>query len=458
MYKINAFDWQSEYKTILLNGGFDIVLGNPPYVQLQTMEANIKNYYSSKYQAKSMVDIYQLFYEKALDLLNPRGIIGFITSNKWMRAGYGEATRKLFTEKANIHGIIDLGGGVFESATVDTNIIFYNKIPIEERILTFPARFPLKIRLQAKAIKPINYRKPIEELKNLVLNDDSVIILDGNAWIIANKSQATILEKMNKVDKPLKDWDITINSGIKTGFNEAFIIDGATKDRLIAEDEKSAEIIKPLLKGRDIKKHYYEFADKWLIVTLPALKLNINNYPAIKKHLKSFGKRLHQTGEKGSRKKTNNKWFETQDSIAYYEDFEKPKIIFNKASQTNSFYLDLNKYYGDVTTYIINTQNNHYIIAILNSRFFEFTYANFFAGGGIEGELTLFTLKEFPISVPSEEQEKKLVKLVDNIIAVKNKMATIENPHEKEIYERQALGIDASIDAIVYGLYNFIRG
>ena len=127
---------------------------------------------------------------------------------------------------------------------------------------------------------------------------------------------------------PLKDWDINIYRGILTGYNEAFIIDGKKKDELIAEDPKSAEIIRPLLRGRDIKRYSREFADLHLITTFPSLKIDIEKYPAVKQHLMSFGyNRLRQTGDIGARKKTNNQWFETQDSISYWEDFSRQKIV-----------------------------------------------------------------------------------------------------------------------------------
>lgn len=149
-----------------------------------------------------------------------------------------------------------------------------------------------------------------------------------NSWCILNPIERSIKEKIEKIGVPLKDWDIKIYRGILTGCNEAFIIDGATKDALIAQDPKSAEIIRPILRGRDIKRYSYDFADKWLITTFPSKHYNIDDYPAIKNYLLSFGKeKLEQSGKKdiggikgnNARKRTNNKWFETQDTIAYWD-------------------------------------------------------------------------------------------------------------------------------------------
>ena len=149
------------------------------------------------------------------------------------------------------------------------------------------------------------------------------------SWVILSSLEQSIRSKIELVGTPLKDWDIDIYRGVLTGYNEAFIIDSETKEKLIKEDSKSAEIIRPLLRGRDIKRYGYQFADLYLITTFPSLKINIDQYPAVKQHLMDFGyDRLKQTGETGSRKKTNNQWFETQDSISYWEDYWKSNGFF----------------------------------------------------------------------------------------------------------------------------------
>ena len=153
---------------------------------------------------------------------------------------------------------------------------------------------------------------------------------NNDSWVILNSIEQNIKAKIEAIGKPLKDWDIQINYGIKTGCNEAFMISGEKKKELIAKDPKSAEIIRPILRGRDIKRYSYNFADLWLIATFPSKHYDIDEYPAIKEYLLTFGiERLEQTGKTHnidgikikSRKKTNNKWFETQDSISYWEEF-----------------------------------------------------------------------------------------------------------------------------------------
>ncbi len=155
-------------------------------------------------------------------------------------------------------------------------------------------------------------------------------IFSSESWVVLSEIEQRIKDKIEAVGTPLKDWNINIYRGILTGYNEAFIIDGKKKEELIAKDPKSAEIIRPLLRGRDIKRYSYEFADLYLITTFPSLKIDIEEFLAVKTHLLSFGyDRLKQTGDIGSRKKTNNKWFETQDSIGYWDPTYRQKKFNN---------------------------------------------------------------------------------------------------------------------------------
>ena len=216
---------------------------------------------------------------------------------------------------------------------------------------------------------------------------------DGSSWAILSPIERSIKAKIEKYGVPLKDWDVSINYGVKTGLNEAFIIDGKIKDRLIAQDPRSAEIIRPILRGRDIKRYGYTFADKWIIATFPALNLDIDDYPAIRDYLLTFDKRvLAQTGEKNidgikgknARKKTGNKWFETQDQIAYWSLFAQPKIVWGELARTGTaFCYDEQSYFVSNTGYILTfreTSKNHEqdvktllsVLCVLNSRLMLF--------------------------------------------------------------------------------------
>ena len=203
--------------------------------------------------------------------------------------------------------------------------------------------------------------------------------------MILSDIEQRIKAKIEAIGTPLKDWDIQINYGIKTGFNDAFIINGEKKAELIAQDPKSAEIIRPILRGRDIKRYGYEFADLYIITTFPSLKIDIESYPAVKQHLLSFGyDRLKQTGDKGARKKTNNKWFETQDSISYWEDFYKQKIMYSEIVKEPQFYLDnKGEFFAEATSFIMTGSNLDYLYNLLHSKIITYFFKTFYAGGGL---------------------------------------------------------------------------
>ena len=206
---------------------------------------------------------------------------------------------------------------------------------------------------------------------------------NSDSWVILSSIEQSIKRKIEAVGTPLKDWDIQINYGIKTGFNDAFIISTEKREEILAncqtEDErkKTAELIRPILRGRDIKRYGYEWAELWLIATFPSRHYNIDDYPSVKQYLLSYGiEKLEQTGKVHnvngdkvkSRKKTNNKWFETQDSISYWEDFNKPKIVWNRIAAIKQFAkVDEYIYIQDSMHFIIG-DNLNYICSVLNSK------------------------------------------------------------------------------------------
>ena len=274
-------------------------------------------------------DIYCLFYEMGMELLKPNALLSFITSNGWLKSAYGKPLRTLLTEKYNPSKLIDFAGfKVFDSATVDVNILnVENRIPSKQT--------------SACSIKKESF--DIEKLSDYVRTHTiNASFTPSDSWVILSEIEKSIKAKIEAVGTPLKDWEIKINYGIKTGCNEAFIIDSIKRNEILnnctteEERQKTDDIIRPILRGRDIKRYSYEFAEQYIIATFPSRQYNIDDYQSVKSHLLSFGiDRLEQTGKKyvingkivKARKKTNNKWFETQDSISYWEDFFKPKIL-----------------------------------------------------------------------------------------------------------------------------------
>lgn len=373
--KDGEFDYNIFFSEVFRsNAGFDIVIGNPPYVQLQKMKNDIikRGVHAGKsfqdlyreqnfktYEATG--DIYCLFYEKGLSLLRNRGVLCYITSRTWMKSNFGEPLRDLFV-KHNPLLLVDLGAGVFTTATVDTNILLVEKKGYEGKTLSCD----YKDRSQDMSVFTSHHAVPIKFTKD--------------SWAILDTVEQSIKDKIEKYGTPLKEWGINIYRGVLTGCNDAFIIDGAKRAELIAADPKSDEIIRPILRGRDIKRYGYDFADKWLIALFPSRKYDINDFPAVKAWLESFGKRLDQSGskyideqgqEQKCRKKTNNKWYETQDSIAYWNDFSKQKIAYREISDEMGACLIDDEYFLNNKCYIITGNIDlKPLVAYLNSNLF----------------------------------------------------------------------------------------
>jgi hypothetical protein len=241
---------------------------------------------------------------------------------------------------------------------------------------------------------------------------------------------------------------VHINYGIKTGFNEAFIIDQVKRNELIAADPKSAEIIRPILRGRDIKRYSYEFADLWLIATFPSLKYDIEQYPAVKEHLLSFGiERLQQTGEKHvvdgltitARKKTNNKWFETQDSISYWDDFSKQKIVWGEISDIPKFSLDQNgEFVMEATTFMMTGESLEFLLCFLNSRLSEYYFSKIGTTTGVGTvRWKKYKIETFHIPRLTYDEQIPFAMILNKILSQKQKSldtATLDKDLDKMIY------------------------
>ena len=234
--------------------------------------------------------------------------------------------------------------------------------------------------------------------------------------MILSEIEQRIKAKIEAIGTPLKEWNVNIYRGILTGYNDAFIIDKAKKEEILAncqseeERKKTDELIRPILRGRDIKRYGYEFADLYIITTFPSLKIDIELYPAVKQHLLSFGyDRLKQTGEKGARKKTNNKWFETQDSIGYWEDFSKQKIVYPDISEKLNFQIVEGEIYFNNTIYFITskTENLDYLLKFLNSNLIDWYYKTLSVQLG-EKAVRMFTIYVLNIPIPKNKDKDNI--------------------------------------------------
>ena len=404
-----------------INEKFDIVIGNPPYVQLQNNSGVLaKKYADSNYQCFARTgDIYCLFYERGWQLLKAGGHLCFITSNKWMRAGYGEKIRQFFVDHTDAKLLIDFAGvKVFDSATVDTNVLLFSKSTSRHQT--------------ACAVANKKHKNCIDNLRIFVQQER--VMCDFNtadSWVILSPIEQSIKRKIEAVGIPLKNWNINIYRGVLTGCNEAFIIDSTKRKEILAncqsaeEKERTEELIRPILRGRDIKRYGYEWADLWLIATFPSRHYDIELYPAVKEYLLSFSiERLEQTGtvhnineEKfKSRKKTNNKWFETQDSISYWEDFSKPKVIYPNMTKYMPFVYDNMSYITNQKCFIITGIFVAYLTAFFNSSLFKYCFRDSFPElqGGTR-ELSKIFFEKIPVCKISDSQDVLFQEAVEDI-------------------------------------------
>ena len=432
--------------------GFDIVIGNPPYIQLQKAY-NSKMKFADLYKNQNyktfnrMGDIYCLFYEKGINILRDGGHLAFITSNKWMRAGYGKELRQFFVS-FNPKILIDLGPNVFENATVDTNILLVEKSRNENKL---------------KAVT-INEKKKDNLNLSAILQEEGLLLhnLSSEPWFIGDEAEQKLKEKIERIGKPLKDWDVNIYYGIKTGLNGAFIITTERRNEILdnckdeAERRRTEAIIKPILRGRDIKRYYYEWAGLWVIGTFPALKLNIEDFPALKKYfLDNFDiRQLEQSGKKypqlgfDARKKTGNKWFETQDQIAYYHEFEKEKVVWGNISYNSQFsFIDPGIFINAPANIIVSeVVPIKYLTGIMNSKVFdmEFKRVGIFLGNAFEWKKQYVEQVRIPtITASNKPIVHQIESLVDKILSAKK-----ANP------QADTSQFETQIDHLVYKLYN----
>ena len=431
-----------------VNDGFDIVIGNPPYIQLQNNGGELAQLYAPcNYKTYARTgDIYCLFYERGYQLLKPNGHLCYITSNKWMRAGYGEKTREFFANNTNPMLLIDFAGvKIFESATVDTNILLFAKAANEHKTLC--------------AVTNKQNKDSVKNLSVFVQQSGSVCeFSNSDSWVILSPIEQSIKRKIEAVGTPLKDWDINIYRGVLTGYNEAFIISTEKRDEILAncqtEDERTrtAELIRPILRGRDIKRYGYNWANLWLIyipwhfplqfdesITGASEKAEIafqEQYPAVYQHMLKYKEPLSKRNkaETGIR----YEWYAMQRwGAKYWEDFSKPKIVYPNMTKYMPFVYDESRFLTNQKCFIITGGCMAYLTAFFNSSIFKFCFRDSFPElqGGTR-ELSKIFFDKIPIKKITPEQNEAFRKAVTSIQLDYTKESAV------------------SIDTMLFDLYN----
>lgn len=372
--------------------------------------------------------------------------MSYITSNKYTRAGYGEALREFLLKNVKFLEYTDLNGiKVFDSATVDTSILCFEKSKSKDNKFKYLA---LSNEILKTCAYNIGLYKDFAEFSQNSLSKESFTFSDENT--------SALKAKIERIGTPLKEWyGLNIYRGILTGYNEAFIITTEKRNEILAnckdeaEKERTAKLIRKMLRGRDIKRYSHEWAGLWVIGTFPSLKIDIEQYPALKQYLSQFLPRIEQSGEKGCRKKTSNKWFETQDNIAYYEEFEKEKIVYPETTQGAYFVYDNKGIFLEKTAFFIVCENLKYLLGLLSSNLITYYYKNFSQGCklGTKGyQYNKHALENLPIpKINSKNQNivDELINLVDEILKAKEQD---KNANTQELENK--------INSLVYKLYN----
>ena len=424
-------DWFDPEWMFGITDGFDVVIGNPPYIQLQKEDGRLGDLYGPC-NFDSFIrtgDIYCLFYEKANQLSKSGGHVCFITSNKWMRTAYGKKLRDYLIGHTQPVQLLDMGPGVFD-ATVDTNILLLQNTPPDAH-LTFTAT-TIKSDFDPHTDNIAQY-----------LTDNGVAMEPppkGEAWTIRSSGELALKRKIEDVGKPLKDWDPNIYFGIKTGCNEAFIIDETKREALIAQDPKSAEIIKPLLRGRDIERYHVQQPESYILATGYDLDIP-NQYPAIYNHLKTTGEQIEKNKKRGkglfNRDDQGANWWNLR-ACAYYPEFEKEKIVWKRIGSILRFAYSQHPMFCLDSTCIATGKSVKFLTAVLNSRLSHYQLFELAPKTGT-GDLIVSVQALEPLLVPPiTETNQHLVtqieELVDQILTPNANVSKLENEIDQMVY------------------------
>jgi adenine-specific DNA-methyltransferase len=432
----NAFEWRFEFPEVLNDEGdfigFDVMIGNPPYISLSKIKEKSQTaYFENNYQTYTKgSDIYCLFYEKGSCLLRKAGFLTYITSNSWLRTIYGDSLKNYLIENMQPQTLLNIEDmQIFEEATVESNIIILKKDKVNEFFDV--------------ASLNNNYLVGSSLDEYFDKNCFQFIIPNTSEWIIGNKETVSLKQKIEQSSKLLKEFDININRGLLTGLNAAFIINEETKNQLIAESSNSAEIIQPILRGRDLKKYSYEFSGFYLINTHNGVaKNNIErikvkeNYPSIYNYLISFLPQIEQRQDQGK------DWTNLR-NCAYLDDFEKPKIVWGEISDQPKFAFDDSNYYVEATAFLMTGEKLKYLLAILNSKLSEWYFNQISTTTGMgTNRWKKYKIEMLPIKEPTETEELLLEKIVNQILNAK-----------KSDPKADTTALETEIDQLVYQLY-----
>jgi len=434
----NAFEWRFEFPEVLNEEGdyvgFDVVIGNPPYIRQEEL-APFKSYFGQRFQTfAGTADLYVYFVELGMNLLCRKGQFSYILPNKWMRAGYGKNLRQ-YVKGYALKRIVDFGD-----------------LPVFEEATTYPCILELEQTdavdsFETVAVGTLDFEEGLPAYINHKAFRVNTGSLQDAGWVLADGARQALLDKIKAKGKPLGEYvNGKIYRGVLTGYNEAFVIDAATRERLIAEDPRSEEIIKPFLAGRDLKRYQTPVTNKYLLFTRRGIDIEL--YPAIKKHLEQFRERLEPRPknwpagkEWKGRKEGTYKWYEVQDSIDYFKEFEQPKIMYQVFQVEPCFISDNSSQFCNNSIWFVPSYDR-VLLGILNSRMGWFLISSYCTAIQNGFQLIWKYFAQIPIPDANTEARGKFLNIIDSIFSSKE-------------FDRSAdtTALEAEIDRLVYALY-----
>ncbi|MCT3682263.1 Eco57I restriction-modification methylase domain-containing protein [Elizabethkingia anophelis] len=438
----NYFLWHLFFGDVLNAGGFDIVIGNPPYVQMQKLGKQSLFLEAEDFVTfKRTGDIYVLFYEKAFNILKNKGILSYITSNTWMRTKFGEELRKFFLNETHIVNLINIEDTqIFPSATVEVNILISQKKSWE---------YPVK----ATVIKG-NFSKGDSISEYVAQNYSLIQHLSTEGWIILDNLNYKLKKEIENNGVKLRDWNVEFYRGFLTGFNDAFFIDEKTKTEILSQEPHAEKIIKPLLRGRDIKKYDYDYKNSYVIFPHNGYttskknrinRINIDEYPVVKTHLNKYINELRIRADQG------NTIYNLR-NCAYVEVFDQEKIVWLSISDKPAFALDMQQMYVTAPAYIMTSDRSKYLLAFLNSKIMEWYLdkVSSSTGQGTNQWSKIF-VEQLPIPIINDGR-KEIIETLVNIITYCTKNKNIFNSTEINSSQISSF-FEEIIDGLIFDLY-----
>jgi len=458
MKRINAFDWDREFSEIMQRGGFDTVIGNPPYVRQESLERELKEYVKKHYGVYAgTADLYVYFFEKGTKLLKKHGYFGVISSNKFIKAKYGQKLRHYLASEFKILQIIDFGElKVFQNASAFPAIFLIQNEEVNFQKFDFTP------------IKRLNFNSLDDEVRKCgtIFNNDALM---GDNWTLTDGQEVKIIQKIKTNGKQLGEYSKgEIYRGIITGLTKVFVISDQIKHKLIEEDPKSSDLIKPFLIGDDVRRYQPPKHGKNVIL-IPKGWTNSQSgdtknkwtwfkehYPAIARFLEPYAESAERRLDKG------NYWWELR-ACEYYPIFERPKIIYPNICRDSRFTFDNDKFYLNNACYFIPVDDK-YLLGVLNSKLiwlFLKRTCTCLGDPDRGGRLQLFDiyLRTLPIrtinfSDPADKaRHDKMVALVERMLDLNTQGAKVKTEYDKKLIERQIEATDKQIDILVYDLY-----